>query len=174
MAVVFKAMLVAAALLLVGFGAAGEAWARFTFPPNQWRKAGATTSYESIITLPRQAFTDHIWVNSKLAQAPRYVDTWKGRSKFEVLQVATAARDLHLAEEVRASAAKKAAAISKAGPSKGVRPRFMFQPSICRFGASDRPSASYVPSPSVSRIRAANLDALPSSATLLLKPRTGH
>lgn len=174
MAAVLKFILVVAALLVVDFGAAGEAWARFTFPPNQWRKAGATTSSEPIITLPRPAFTDHIWVNSKLAQAPRYVDTWTGRSKFEVLQVATAARDLHLAEEVRASAAKKGAAISKVGPSKGVRPRFMFQPSICRFGASDCPSPPYAPSPAVSNISAVHPDALPASAALLLKARTSH
>lgn len=126
MAAVFKSILVAAALLVVGFGAPGAVWARFPFPPNQWRKPGATTSSESIIALPRHAFTDHIWVNSKLAQAPRSVDTWKGRSKFEVLEVATAARAVKLAEEVRASAATKCAAITKVVPGKSVRPRFMF------------------------------------------------
>ncbi len=177
MAAVFKSMLVAAALLVVGFGAVWAKGNRFFFPAQRYDCRGAINSPSPVASIPRAAFNEHIWVNSTLAQAPMYVDSLNARLTLEEKEVeATAARNRKSLEDMMSRAQKRASEPStttSAGVVNGKRPRVMFQPSICRCGASDRPSAPYAPSPSVSSIRALNLDALPSSATLLLK-RTGH
>lgn len=181
MAAVFESMLVAAALLLVGLGAAGAVWAkanRFFVPPQIYVCRGDIEIPNPVASVPRAAFNEHVWVNSTLARAPMYVDSLNARLTLEEKEAeATAARNRKSLEDMMSLAQKRASEPStttSAGVVNGKRPRFMFQPSICRFGASDRPRAPYAPSPAVSNIGAVNLDALPSSATLLLKPRTGH
>lgn len=181
MAAVLKSMLVAAALVLVGFDAAGAVWAkgnRFFFPAQRYDCRGAINSSSPVASIPRAAFNEHVWVNSELVQAPMYVDSLNARLTLEEKEAeATAARNRKSLEDMISLAQKRASEPStttSAGVVNRKRPRFIFQPSICRFGASDRPGAPYAPSPAVSNIGAVNLDALPSSATLLLKPRTGH
>ena len=165
-AAVFKSMLVAAALSLVGFGAAGEAWARcFEQPPNRWlidKGNGPKTvetskfvpdrspiSVEAKLFAPDQAFADHVWVNSTLVQAPKYVDAPNARLTLEekAAEAAAAARRLILMKESRASAAKRAAAAAQVAASRGGSPRFKFQVPQCGFDSGKRDASGNYPVP---------------------------
>jgi hypothetical protein len=180
-AVVFKSMLVAAALLLVGFGAAGAVWAEdrhFVFPPNLYLSGNAAAKVNPdvnpdhnsspifepspVAPVQRPAFSDHVWVNSKLLQAPTYTNAPKAWTASSLKEAADAARSRKSVKEMMSRAQKRASELSKStsgGAGKGQRPRFMFKPSICRFGSADRPLAS---------------DERPVSAALLLKAAEGH
>ncbi len=144
-------MLVAAALLLVGFGAAGAVWAkgsRFCFPPQRYDCRGAINSPSPVASIPRAAFNEYIWVNSTLVQAPMYVDSLNARLTLEEKEAEAAAdaRRLSLMEESRASAAKRAAAAQVAA-SKGGRPRFKFQVTHCGFDLGKRDASGNYPVP---------------------------
>lgn len=152
MAAVFKSILVAAALMLVGFGAAGAVWAkgnRFFFPAQRYDCRGAIASPVPVASVPRSAFTEHLWVNSTLAQAPMYVDSLNARLTLEEkeAEAAAAARRLSLMEESRASAAKRAAAAAQVAASKGGRPRFKFQVTHCGFNLGKRDASGNYPVP---------------------------
>lgn len=181
MAAVFKSILVAAAMLVVGFGAAGAVWAEdrhFVFPPNLYLAGNAAakanpnvnpdlSSLPSRETSPvnplqRPAFCDHVWVNSKLLQAPTYTNAPKAWTASSLKEAADAARSRKSVKDMMSRAQKRASDLSKStsgGAGNGQRPRFMFKPSICRFGSADRPLAS---------------DERPVSAALLLKAAEGH
>ncbi|MDP3510209.1 MAG: hypothetical protein Q8T09_19720 [Candidatus Melainabacteria bacterium] len=161
MLVISKSILVAAALVLVGFGAAGAVWAkgnRFFFPPQRYDCSGAIASPVPVASVPRSAFTEHLWVNSELVQAPMYVDSLNARLTLEEKEAEAAAdaRRLSLMEESRASAAKRAAAAAKAVTGSGGRPRFMFEPTHCHFGFADRRPAPLLRLPAASDRSAAS------------------
>ncbi|MBP9091948.1 hypothetical protein KBI23_13060 [bacterium] len=160
MAAVFKSMLVAAALVLVGFGAAGAVWAedsRFCFPPQRYDCRGAINSPSPVASIPRAAFNEHIWVNSTLAQAPMYVDSLNARLTLEEKEAeAAAARNRKSLEDMMSLAQKRAAAAAKAVTGSGGRPRFMFEPTHCHFGFADRRPAPLLRLPAASDRSAAS------------------
>ncbi len=152
MAAVFKSMLVAAALLLVGFGADGAAWAkgnRFFFPAQRYDCRGAIDSPKPVASVPRAAFNEHVWVNSTVVQAPMYVDSLNARLTLEEkeAEAAAAARRLILMKESRASAAKRAAAAAQVAASRGGSPRFKFQVTQCGFDLGKRDASRNYPVP---------------------------
>jgi hypothetical protein len=106
-------------------------------------------SVEAKLFAPDQAFADHVWVNSTLVQAPKYVDAPNARLTIEerAAEDAAAARRLSLMEESRASAAKRAAAAAQVAASKGGRPRFKFQVTHCGFDLDRRDASGNYPVP---------------------------
>jgi hypothetical protein len=141
---VFKSILVAAAVLLVGFGAAGAVWARcFERPPNRWlidNSKGPKTvetnkfvpdrspiSVEAKLFPPDQAFADHVWVNSTLVQAPKYVDAPNARLVVKPKETeAGIARGRKVVEEIMARIPKSSVETpeSDVGGGGGPRPGF--------------------------------------------------
>ncbi len=164
MAAVFKSILVAAAVLLVGFGAAGAVWARcFERPPNRWlidNSKGPKTvetnkfvpdrspiSVEAKLFPPDQAFADHVWVNSTLVQAPKYVDAPNARLVVKPKETeAGIARGRKVVEEIMARIPKSSVETpeSDVGGGGGPRPRFSFHlcgPSLeARYPSGNRPT----------------------------------
>ena len=150
MAAVSKSMLVAAAVLVVGFGAAGAVWAkgnRFFVPPQIYVCRGDTESPNPVASVPRAALNEHVWVNSTLVQAPMYVDAPNAR--LVVKRKATEAdiaRGRKVVEEIMARIPRSSleTPAGDVGGGGGPRPKFAFHlcgPSLdARYPSGNRPT----------------------------------
>ncbi len=132
MSVISKFMLIAAALVLVGFGAAGAVWAkgnRFFVPPQIYVCRGDIEIPNPVASVPRAAFNEHVWVNSTLVQAPMYVDAPIARLVVKPKETqAEIARGRKVVEEIMARIPKSSVETpeSYVGGGGGPRPRFAF------------------------------------------------
>ena len=127
MAAVFKSILVAAALLLVGFGVAGAVWSFDFNGPCRFAGRPATP----IARWPRAAYPNHVWVSPGVVQAPTFVNSWRLPSQFAVLQVARAALESKLANDLNTSTASETDAPSSEPKTR--LPRFCLLPNLNGF-----------------------------------------
>lgn len=153
MSVISKSMLVAAALVLVGFGAAGAVWAkgnRFFVPPQIYVCRGDIEIPNPVASVPRAAFNDHVWVNSTLVQAPKYVDVPNARLVVKPKETeADIAHGRKIVEEIMARIPKSSAETPEGvvGGCGVSRPRFAFHlcgPSLdARYPSGNRPTYAH-------------------------------
>jgi hypothetical protein len=159
-AAVFKSMLVAAALMLVGFGGAGAVWAedsRFAFPPQRYDCRGAINSPSPVASIPRAAFNEYIWVNSTLAQAPMYVDSLNARVVVKPKETeAEIARGRKIVAEIMARIPKTATVSSEGGVGCSMNSGPRFEVTHCHFGFADRRPAPLLRLPAASDRSAAS------------------